>query len=565
MTSLYPTHIVLLIVCLVSLPIHANHHTPDAVIKIDASSNAGEVPTDWAWVGHDEINYAWYPDGRRLLGELDYASQVPMYIRAHNMLNSGTEEPSLKWSATNVYTEDKNGNPVYNFEVIDRIFDTYQEFNFKPMVQFGFMPEALTTGTDVPYERDWPNRRTEGWAFPPNDYDKWAKLVETMVKHWVDKYGEKETLSWIYEPWNEPAGAGFFRGTQEEYNKLYDYTIEAVRRSLPDAVVGGPDVQSLTREHSVVFLRNFLEHCRSGTNHSTGKTGTPLDFIAFHTKGNVAVNEDNLIQMGSLRQVAGVDIGFQIIADFPEYKHLPIVLGESDPEGTAAYSVAERPQNGYRHYAIYPAYMAALNNKFRQSAKRHGVNLEGIVSWAFTFPEKPWFAGYRAFSTHNVDKPVFNYFRMAGMMSGHLLDTTSNHSIALDAVLESGFSGEADIDALAARNGKSITIMVWNYHDLLTEVEPSKTQLSINNLPKTASKVLIEHFIIDDDPNRNTYLAWQAMGSPQSPSDEQIAELQRIGQLQTVDSPRWIKGVSGDVEIDLTLPRPSLSLVRLSW
>lgn len=209
--------------------------------------------------------------------------------------------------------------------------------------------------------------------------------------------------------------------------------------------------------------------------------------------------------------------------------------------------------------------MAAVNNKFRQSAERHGVKLEGIVSWAFTFPGEPWFTGYRALSTRSVDKPVMNYFRMAGMMSGCQLNTNSNHAVALDEALESGFTGEADIDAIAARNANSITIMAWNYHDLLAKTEPASTTFSIYNLPKAASTVLIEQFIIDDDPSRNTYLAWQAMGSPESPTAEQITELQRIGQLQTSDSPRWIEDISGKLEFDIKLPSSSLSLLRLSW
>jgi len=260
-----------------------------------------------------------------------------------------------------------------------------------------------------------------------------------------------------------------------------------------------------------------------------------------------------------------VEKGFEIIADFPEFKRLPIVLGESDPEGTAANSVAVRPQNAYRHYAIYPAYMAAVNNKFRQSAERYGVNLEGIVTWAFTFPGKPWFTGFRALSTRDVDKPVMNYFRMAGMMSGHQLNATSNHAVALDEALESGFTGEAEIDAIAARNGNTITIMAWNYHDLLAEAASASTRFSIDNLPKAASTVLVEHFIIDDDPNRNTYLAWQAMGSPDNPTAEQITQLQRTGQLQSADSPRWIECDSGKLEFDLELPSSSLSMARLSW
>ena len=49
-------------------------------------------------------------------------------------------------------------------------------------------------------------------------------------------------------------------------------------------------------------MRDFLEHCLRGTNYATGKTGTPLDFVSFHAKGQPAF-VDGHVRMGIANQL----------------------------------------------------------------------------------------------------------------------------------------------------------------------------------------------------------------------------------------------------------------------
>ena len=62
--------------------------------------------------------------------------------------------------------------------------------------------------------------------------------------------------------------------------------------------------------------------------------------------------------MGIARQLASIEQGFKIVASFPEWRGTPIVLGESDPEGCAACSAKDNPQNSYRNGPLYAAYTA---------------------------------------------------------------------------------------------------------------------------------------------------------------------------------------------------------------
>jgi xylan 1,4-beta-xylosidase len=206
---------------------------------------------------------------------------VPVYVRAHSLLVTGDGVASLKWGSTNAYTEDAQGNPIYDWTIIDKIFDTYIQRGMKPLAQIGFMPEALSTHP-TPYKHYWKpgdnyNDIYTGWAYPPKDYKKWGELIYQWVKHSVARYGKKEVESWYWEVWNEPNSA-YWKGTQAEFFKLYDYSADAVKRALPTAKIGGTDITG----GGMKFQDAFLKHCLFDTNYVTKKIGSPLDLILFH-------------------------------------------------------------------------------------------------------------------------------------------------------------------------------------------------------------------------------------------------------------------------------------------
>src|SRR5689334_12266945 len=150
-------------------------------IRVDAATKIGPYRPIYSYFGYDEPNYTYTANGKKLIGELVSLSPVPVQIRAHHMLVTGDGTAALKWGSTNAYTEDANGKPVYDWTIVDRIFDTYEAAKAKPFVEIGFMPEALST-TPEPYTRHWPKPDDgKGWSYPPKDYAKWAELVHQWV------------------------------------------------------------------------------------------------------------------------------------------------------------------------------------------------------------------------------------------------------------------------------------------------------------------------------------------------------------------------------------------------
>ena len=157
-----------------------------AKISINLAIKKAPMKPVWAWFGYDEPNYTYMKDGKKLLSAIAKLSPVPVYVRTHSLLVTGDGVAALKWGSTNAYTEDANGNPVYDWKIIDSIFDTYIKRGMKPLAQIGFMPEALSTHPQ-PYKHYWkPGDNYSdiftGWAYPPKDYKKWGDLVYNWVK-----------------------------------------------------------------------------------------------------------------------------------------------------------------------------------------------------------------------------------------------------------------------------------------------------------------------------------------------------------------------------------------------
>ncbi|WP_375435044.1 beta-xylosidase [uncultured Hymenobacter sp.] len=545
-------------------PARAQAPTAPVSIQVDLAKPKGPMYPMWAYFGYDEPNYTYMKDGQKLLTELAALSSTTVYVRAHNLLTTGDGTPALKWGSTNAYTEDKKGRPIYNWKIVDQIFDTYLARGMKPIAQIGFMPEALSSHP-VPYRHYWKpgqpyNDIYTGWAYPPKDYKKWSELVYQWVKHCVARYGEAEVKTWPWELWNEP-NIGYWKGTPEEYSKLFDYTEEAVHRACPGIQLGGPETTGPRWDKAASFLKDFLQHCATGTNYATGKTGTRLDFITFHAKGAPKVVEGH-VRMNMGVQLEDITEGFKIVASFPQYKNLPIIIGENDPEGCAACSVDLSPENAYRNGTMYSSYTAAAYARLYELADEYKVNLLGSVSWSFEFENQPWFAGFRDLATNGVDKPVLNVFRMMGLMGGQRVAVSNATALTLPELRQGLQSQRADISALASTNGRSANVLVWNYHNDDLPAAPTEVEIVLQNL--TAPQALVQHYRIDG-AHSNSYTAWQKMGSPQNVSASQRTELEQAGQLALLDSPAWVKTKDNKTTLHFTLPRQGVSLLHLTW
>ena len=528
-------------------------------IEVDAGRPMGSLKPMWRFFGADEPNYATMKDGRKLIGELGALKPGEVYFRTHNLLNTGDGTPAFKWGSTDIYTEDRSGKPIYNWAVVDRILDTYLARGVRPYLQLGFMPQALSSApAGTAYQRSWRpgfdyNLISGAWNAPPKDYGKWSELVYQWTLHNVRRYGRAEVERWYFEVWNEPNLPPYWTGAREDFFKLHDYAVAAVRRALPTARVGGPEVAGPDSD----FMNAFLAHVSRGTNYATGKVGTPTDFLSFHAKG-APVFVDGHVRMGIAAQLRAADKGFAMVAAVPELAAKPIVIGENDPEGCAA---CPGPQNAYRNGTMYSSYTAASFARLWDLADRRKVDLKGALSWSFTFEDQPWFAGYRQLATNGVDLPVLNVFRLFAMLGPERIAATSDHQIGLDRIVAEGVRGSPDVGVLATRGPDGrIAVLVWHYHDDDLPGPDAAVHLSLSGLAGSARSLTRWQV---DKTHSNAFTAWRAMGSPASPNAKQYDALETAAKLASVEPPRAVAVSGGRAAIDFTLPRQGVALLTL--
>jgi xylan 1,4-beta-xylosidase len=187
-----------------------------------------------------------------------------------------------------------------------------------------------------------------------------------------------------------------------------------------------------------------------------------------------------------------------------------------------------------------------------------------MVTWAFEFENTDAFEGFRSLATDGIDKPILNFFRMAGLMSGERVATTSTGATPFDHLVSSGVPSGEDVDAMATHAANSAAVLLWNYQESATPGPTAPVALTIHNLPITAKRVLVQQYRIDAT-HSNAYTVWQSMGSPTHPTPQQIAQLEACDGLQLLDSPAWLVPSKSALTLRLDLPVESVALISVRW
>lgn len=549
-------------------------------ISVDAATTVGELDHSWRFIGYDECNYTYMPEGKELLAKFGGLDDAPYYVRTHFMFCNGSCAGTQKFGSTNIYRELSDGSVIYDFTYYDLILDSILESGNKPFVELGFMPQHLADPKyhEQPSLAGMDVYKEVGWTYPPEDYGKWHDFILTTARHLAERYGADEIATWYFELWNEP-DICYWSGTVDEYCTLYDNTEHALHEALPGARLSGPACTGIFLHNGAnAFMKQFLRHCREGRNARTGQTGTRLDFITFHAKGSVFPADMTATKavpsVGSL--VHQVRLGLEVIAQ-EGYSDLDVVISEADPDGWAAGGIADNPNMKYRNSEYYASYVAATYNGIHKLGRELGANVYPLA-WAFMFPQEECFAGTRTFSTQGIDKPVFNLFRMLSRMGSHELAMTSSDEAdpAYDRRLIDDFDEEAPshydgagaqtvLSGYASRSDDGATqILVYSHCDDIDRQGEHEVELHVRGLKP--GQYRLSHYRIDGD-HSNAHTVWQAEGRPKYPQGAQYETIKSAGALQELEPERVLDVAGSDDEAGVTLrfsmPAHAISLLTL--
>lgn len=411
------------------------------IIKVDYNKSAGELNTMFkecigAGRANEGLRADWQQQLTMVKKECDFK-----YIRMHGLLTDDM----------GVYREDSKGNPEYNYQYIDALYDFILSIKMKPFVELGFMPSALASGNQTIF---W----WKGNVTPPKDYKKWEDLIRNLTQHFTERYGAEEVNTWYFEVWNEPnLSPGFWTGTQEEYFKLYEYSARAIKSVNTDYKVGGPATAGAG------WVPETIAFC--------DKNNVPLDFISTHTYGVKQGFLDEFGTTGTVLNKEESSVSGDVINSRKQISNSAKPNLELHyTEWSSSYTPADQIHDSY-HSAAY----------ILQKLKQVGNAANSMSYWVFTdiFEEPgprftPFHGGFGLLNTQGIKKPAYFSYSFLNKLGETELQNT-------------------DTSSWATKNAKGdVQVLFWDFTNTLPDAINNQ-QYYIQDLPsKPKRKVKIE-------------------------------------------------------------------------
>jgi xylan 1,4-beta-xylosidase len=410
------------------------------------------------------------------------------YIRFHGLLTDDM----------GVYKEDKKGNPQYNYMYVDVLMDYLLSIGMKPFVELGFMPSALASGPQTIF---W----WRGNVTPPKDYEKWGSLIRNLTQHFTERYGTDEVKTWYFEVWNEPnLSPGFWSGTQEEYFKLYKYSVNAIKSVNQAYRVGGPATAGAAWEPEMI------EFCT--------KNNLPIDFISTHSYGVKQGYLDEYGNSGTVLAKEPMSVSGDVLQSRRE------IASSSKPnlelhytEWSASYTPADPIHDSY-HEAAYILY----------KLKQVGTAANSMSYWVFTdiFEEsaprfEPFHGGFGLLNIQGINKSAFYAYQFLNRLGNtELTNSDSSSWVCKDS------KGNIQILAYDFTNthpGDSVNNQVYYIRDLPSK---SKGKLKINISKIPAGNYSLEVYKVGYRCN-DAYTSYFDLGRPAQLTRIQVGQIKK--------------------------------------
>ena len=396
------------------------------------------------------------------------------------------------------------GKNIYSFFNADQIMDFLLSIGMRPFVELSFMPYALSSGPDLVFHY-------KANITLPKSFNDWAILIQTLVKHWLERYGLEEVRQWFFEVWNEPNLSAFWKGSQADYFKLYQYTANAIKGVDTQLRVGGP----ATAENA--WISDFINFASSN--------GTPVDFISTHhypTDAFGKPGDDTVAQLAASKRSILRD---QVAETKRNAKDKPIYYTEWSTSSNPFDKLHDQP------------YAAAFIVKTVMEAQGY---VEGYSYWTFSdifeenyFSSIPFHGGFGLLNIYGIPKPAYRAYELMHGLSENRLPVQGKH----DTVDVWIFKQPATIQVL-------LTNSALPTHPVKTEYISIDIHLS--------GRIKSCHIQRIDDTHANARRQWEIMGKPEYLSPADVITLETFSQMvKEPFEPAWSHGV-GSLEIAIT-------------
>lgn len=295
------------------------------------------------------------------------------------------------------YEENGARKAEFNYTYLDRVMDFYRSVGLRPFLELGFMPEKLASGVQTVFY--WKGNTT-----PPRDYRVWCELVQSLLRHLIDRYGAEEVVSWPVEVWNEPNLCVFWENADmPEYFRLFHETFNAVKAVDGRFRVGGPAVCGGT---DGVWIRAFMEYCRENK--------IAVDFVTRHhytiEQPECVGHYDYVKLMDAEEGFANLRTSRDIIDSFAEYKNLPIHITE--------FNTSYTPNSVIHDTNLNAAFIAHQLSRLGDGNTSYSYWTFGDVFEEQGVPFTPFHGGFGLVADGCIPKPTFWTFAFYKKLQG---------------------------------------------------------------------------------------------------------------------------------------------------
>lgn len=470
-------------------------------VVIDSHAATSPFPHYWEQIfGSGRANLSMRTGYRDDLRQVKQITDF-RYLRFHGIFHD----------ENGVYSEDAQGNPVYNWSYVDQIYDGLLANGVRPFVELGFMPKAMAARTD--YHPFW----YKPVVSPPKDYAKWDALIVAFAQHLIARYGIEEVSQWYFEVWNEP-NLDFWSGNpkQSTYYELYDHTARTLKTVSPRLRVGGPATAQ------AAWVDDMIAHAV--------QNNVPLDFVSTHVYGNDSAND----VFGDNRKIAPYGMVCQAV----EKVHNQIVHSALPkiPLIWSEFNASYMNQQEITDSIYMGPWMA------RTISQCDGM-VDMMSYWTFSdvFEEQgvvkqPFYGGYGLVAEDGIPKPAFNAFKLLHMLGSERLP------VAADDLL------------VTRRSDGTLIVAAWNFVDPGTAGADKTIIIEFKGI-SAGAHVTIRRV---DGTHGDTLDAWKKMGNPAYPTQSQITSLRKAAEI----GPPQIESLHGS-KLSVTLPPMGLAVIEV--
>ncbi|MFY8328193.1 GH39 family glycosyl hydrolase [Pseudoalteromonas sp. ZZD1] len=120
-----------------------------------------------------------------------------------------------------------------------------------------------------------------GNGLPPKDAKAWHDYIRALITHLVDKYGERQVLSWRFRIGSEiDTRPQHWAATQQEFFEHYQNTVLALKSVLPKAVVGTHFREATHKSNYIDYTGNTDDAYAPNFVSWAKQNNVPYDFLA---------------------------------------------------------------------------------------------------------------------------------------------------------------------------------------------------------------------------------------------------------------------------------------------